>query len=78
MAMRSISVCCGMSCCFNESYDIFDSIEEFIKNNDLENRVELSESRCKSLCNEGVIVRIDNKIYKNVKKNEIIEELNNL
>lgn len=59
-----VSVCIGSSCHLKGSYKILESLKEKIKENNLENEVELSGNFCMGKCNlSGVSLQINDKIH---------------
>ena len=48
-----ISLCKGMSCTFNGSEKVHDVLEEEVKKRELEDSIEIVESCCKGMCQEG-------------------------
>lgn len=58
--MRKLSVCVGSSCHLKGAYDIIKIFEKMIKENKLEEKVELSAEFCCGNCTRPVSVKIDN------------------
>lgn len=58
-----ITVCIGSSCHIKGSQQIVQKLQEMIKSNNLENKVELCGTFCMEKCQEGVCVMIDDKFY---------------
>ena len=54
-----ITVCVGSSCHLKGSYDIIKRLEKLIKENNLEDQVELKASFCLGHCTEGVSTTVD-------------------
>ena len=69
--MKTVSVCVGSSCHLRGSYDIIKEFERLIKENNLENRIELKAEFCCNNCRNPVSVKIhDDEIY-SMDKNEV-------
>ncbi|MGB9812498.1 MAG: (2Fe-2S) ferredoxin domain-containing protein [Thermovenabulum sp.] len=58
--MRKLSVCVGSSCHLKGAYDIIKIFEKMIKENKLEDEIELSAEFCCGNCTRPVSVKIDN------------------
>ena len=66
MAMRQIKICLGSSC-FSRGNNIhLEIIRKYITENNLEADINFSGHLCEGQCNCGPILRIDDKIYKEV------------
>ncbi|MCX7773255.1 MAG: NAD(P)H-dependent oxidoreductase subunit E [Clostridia bacterium] len=57
--MIEVSICVGSSCHLKGSYQIIQIFQELIRQNKLEDRVELKASFCLDRCTQGVAVKID-------------------
>ncbi|WP_458863193.1 (2Fe-2S) ferredoxin domain-containing protein [Acidaminobacterium chupaoyuni] len=57
--MKTIQVCIGSSCHVKGSYHVKSIFEEKIRENHLEDSVELKVAFCLGNCSDGVSVRID-------------------
>lgn len=64
----NIYVCVGSSCHLKGSYDIVNLIREALKDNNLEDKVNLSASFCLGKCTDGVTIKIDDDIICGVSK----------
>ncbi len=61
--MKPIKICIGSSCYIKGSYDVVEAFGVFIKEYDLQDKIELFASFCLEQCTEGVCVkRWDGKI----------------
>ncbi len=54
-----LSLCQGTSCPFNNSKTVFEKIKDYLRGNNLENRVEFSNAQCCGKCNNGLKMEID-------------------
>ncbi len=71
-----VKVCVGSACHLKGSYDVIESLQSYIKNNKLEEKIDLKASFCLGQCTKNVSVLIDNILYSANKDNiiELIEE----
>jgi NADH:ubiquinone oxidoreductase subunit E len=58
----NIYVCVGSSCHLKGSYNIVNLMREALKDNNLEDKVNLSASFCLGKCTDGVTMKIDDEI----------------
>ncbi len=58
-----IKVCIGSSCHLKGSKIIVEKIQELIKVNNIQDKIDLSGAFCMSKCQEGVCVSIDDTIH---------------
>ncbi len=56
-----ITVCIGSSCHLKGSRQVVEQLQKLIKENGLENQIELSGTFCMGKCQEGVCVQVDDK-----------------
>ena len=64
--MRQIKICLGSSCYSRGNNTHLEVIRKYIAENHLEAEISFSGHLCEELCNSGPILRIDEKIYKEV------------
>lgn len=64
--MREIMICMGSSCFSRGNSVIAQMIQDFIKENNLENEVEIRGCLCTGECRQGPNIRIDGKLYPQV------------
>ncbi len=71
-----VKVCVGSACHLKGSYDVIESLQSYIKNNKLEEKIDLKASFCLGQCTKNVSILIDNILYSANKDNiiELIEE----
>ena len=58
-----IKICIGSSCHLKGSKQVVEKFQELIKNNYLQDRINLSGAFCMSKCQEGVCVSVDDIIH---------------
>lgn len=61
--MAAIKICMGSSCYVRGNKDNLSLIEDFLRENGLEERVGLVGSVCERRCAEGPTIAIDGKVY---------------
>ena len=61
--MKKVVVCIGSSCHLKGSRQIVEKLQELIKSNELQEKVELGGTFCLGNCQKGVAVKVDNEIY---------------
>lgn len=64
--MREITICMGSSCFSRGNSVIAQMIQDFIRDNNLENDVEIRGCLCTGECRQGPNIRIDGKLYSQV------------
>lgn len=63
-----ITICLGSSCFARGNNSNLKFIQEYLKQNNLMDKVTFKGQLCSKLCNEGPIIIIDNTVYKQVNK----------
>ena len=58
-----ITVCIGSSCHIKGSRQVVEQLQYLIKENDLNDKVELSGTFCMGKCQQGVCVTVDDDFY---------------
>ena len=58
-----VTICIGSSCHIKGSRQVVQSLTELVKQNKLEDKVELAGTFCMGECKQGVCVSIEEKIY---------------
>ncbi len=61
--MVKIIVCIGSSCHIKGSRQVVESIQNLIKENKLEEKVELGGTFCMGKCQKGICVTVDEQLY---------------
>ena len=64
--MRQIKICLGSSCYSRGNNVHLEVIKKYIAENHLEAEISFSGHLCEELCSSGPILRIDEKVYKEV------------
>lgn len=54
-----VEICVGSSCHIKGAYQVIDKLQEFVRQNNLEERVLLKACFCMGRCGAGVSVRVD-------------------
>ena len=68
--MLSIKVCIGSACHLKGSYEVIEEFQRQIKENNLENKIELSASFCLGKCKKAVsVMRWDGRVFSVNKQN---------
>ena len=61
--MLKVTVCIGSSCHVKGSRQIVDELRYLVKENHLEDKVELAGSFCLGKCEQGVCVTVDGQLF---------------
>ncbi len=64
--MHSIRICLGSSCYSRGNNVHLEVIRKYIAENHLEADISFSGHLCEELCSNGPVLRIDDKVYRNV------------
>lgn len=59
----TVTVCIGSSCHIKGSRQVVEELQKLIKENGIEDKVELSGTFCMGKCMQGVCVTVDNIFY---------------
>ena len=62
-SIMKITVCIGSSCHIKGSRQVVEQLQYLIKNNNVDDKVELSGTFCMGKCQQGVCVTVDNDFY---------------
>ncbi len=73
--MKNIKICMGSSCFARGNDQNLEFIEKYIKENNLEAKIEITGSRCENICAKGPNIIIDGVSYYGVDKNKLEELL---
>ena len=71
-----INVCVGSSCHLKGSYDVVETLKRLIKEQNLEDKIELKASFCLGNCSNGVSMKVDEEFVQNANP-ENIEQIFN-
>lgn len=69
--MTSIYVCIGSGCHLKGSYQIIDKLKQLLATTETPGEVKLAASFCQGCCTEGVVVKINDELIKNVSPDNI-------
>ena len=58
-----VEICVGSSCHLKGSYEVVRVLENYIRHNDLSDKISLKGSFCLGNCTEGVSVKMDGKVF---------------
>lgn len=58
-----VTVCIGSSCHLKGSREIIEKLQQLLRENNLEQEVELKGSFCMGQCVNGVCIKIDEELY---------------
>lgn len=75
MERTEIIICLGSSCFSRGNKITLREIDEFLKENNLKEQVFFRGNHCFGQCDEGPILKIDGREYKNVDKEVAIKAL---
>lgn len=64
--MHNIRICLGSSCYSRGNNVHLEVIRKYIAENHLEANISFSGHLCEELCSNGPVLRIDDKVYRNV------------
>ncbi|MBE9467863.1 MAG: NAD(P)H-dependent oxidoreductase subunit E [Bacteroidetes bacterium] len=73
----SIVICLGSSCFSRGNKENLEIIKAYLKEHNLEDKVDFKGELCTENCNKGPIVKINGKIFQDVDARSIVEILNN-
>lgn len=76
MGKIKVTICMGSSCFSRGNNIIAETLERYLKSNNLENRVEMSGCLCENKCKEGPNIKINGELYSNVSPEAMIDLLN--
>lgn len=71
--MLTVSVCVGSSCHLKGAYAVIKELQRLIREYSLQNEVELKACFCLGRCQQGVTVKINDRIYTGLAKENTAE-----
>jgi NADH:ubiquinone oxidoreductase subunit E len=72
---HKITICLGSSCFSRGNKEILEIVKGYLKEHNLEHNVFFSGELCTGMCAEGPIIKIDDKVYKQVNSETVFEIL---
>lgn len=75
--ITEVVICLGSSCFARGNKKILESIQQYIKDNQLEGKVKFRGNHCFGKCNKGPILKIGENIYEQVSEDKLKEILDN-
>jgi len=69
--MITISVCVGSACHLKGSYKVIEGLQRLIKENKLENQVEIKGAFCIGRCTEGVSTMVNDEEFFSLNENNV-------
>jgi NADH:ubiquinone oxidoreductase subunit E len=70
-------ICLGSSCFSRGNSKNLRIIQDYLKKNNLENRIDFKGNLCSEQCNHGPILQINDKVFEQVDESNIISILDN-
>lgn len=70
-----IKICMGSSCYARGNGINLEIIEEYVKENGLDDHIVLSGSRCEGMCSDGPNITIDGKLFAHIDRETLIDVL---
>lgn len=71
----NITVCLGSSCFARGNEEHLSFIEEYVRDNNLEAKIDISGSRCEGKCADGPNITINGILYSNITREKLKEIL---
>ncbi|MDD3171833.1 MAG: NAD(P)H-dependent oxidoreductase subunit E [Bacilli bacterium] len=69
-----VNVCVGSSCHLKGSYDVVQKLQKLVKDNNLEEKIEICGSFCLGHCSNGVTIKIGEDYIENINAQNIEEK----
>ena len=73
---KEIVICLGSSCFARGNKQTVKNISAFIKDNQLENKINFHGAHCFGHCEKGPIVKVESTMHENVDQKKVTEILN--
>ena len=74
---KEVVICLGSSCFSRGNKSLLRAINQFIKDNNIEDQVYFHGGHCFGQCAEGPILKVDNELYTSVDEQKMISILSN-
>ncbi len=71
----NITVCLGSSCFARGNEEHLSFIEQYVRENNLEAKIDISGSRCEGKCAQGPNITINGTLYSNITREKLKEIL---
>lgn len=71
MSIITVTVCVGSSCHLKGSYDVIKRLEKLIKDNDIEDNVNLKASFCLGCCTDGVAAMVGQELLTGLRQDNV-------
>jgi NADH:ubiquinone oxidoreductase subunit E len=72
---KKIVICMGSSCFSRGNDQHLEIIEQYLTEQNLHDRVDLRGSRCEGRCDHGPILKIDDKVFAHMNRDDIVKIL---
>ncbi|MBZ9633488.1 (2Fe-2S) ferredoxin domain-containing protein [Clostridium sp. FP1] len=69
--MITISICVGSACHLKGSYKVIEGLQKLIKENKIEDKVEIKGAFCIGRCTEGVSVTVNDEEFFSLNENNV-------
>ncbi|WP_439185580.1 (2Fe-2S) ferredoxin domain-containing protein [Carboxylicivirga taeanensis] len=74
---HKILICLGSSCHSRGNAENLKIIQDFLKERDIESRIDFRGHLCNELCNRGPVIEIDDSVFEEVTKSNLESILTN-
>ena len=74
--LAEIVICLGSSCFARGNKETVQIIREFLKENELTAQVNFKGNHCFANCQDGPVIKINNKVYHKITTNNVLSILN--
>jgi len=71
-----IELCMGSSCFARGNREVVDKLKEYIKENDLQDRIDIKGDLCMDQCEKGPNMKINGKLYNQINTIKAIDLIN--
>ncbi len=78
MKKTELKICLGSACHTKGSSEFVEIIQDWLKKNDLEDRIRFTGTLCLGKCREGINVLVDEQIYSSLNNKNIYRFLTEL
>lgn len=69
--MVKIAICFGSACYLRGSYGVLNSFIALIEKYNVKAVVDIEGSFCKGLCTQGVVIKIDEEVITNIRREDV-------